>query len=857
MIFIKKNKLLGFEMKRKLLFFMLILCSLKIFSYNTIFEWRYLNDGRFTVYYPEGQYLYAKYAMNSLKEYSSQIDNITGNHRNQKLNIVLEDTGEFHNGSANPIENRLKLFMNTPNTHGNLNSQEWLNMLVIHEYTHQSHLTNAKNFPLQCSNIFGNVFSPNLYSPMWIVEGITVRNESSFSPYMGRLNNGYYTEIINAQMRDDMFQDHIIANYPIEDFPLGNYYVYGGAFIQWLADQYGEEKLAKFFDAYGSKFRNILIGSFFPKYSLDKAAKRSFNKSFPQLFTQWKNYIAMSADFTKDTKTVNIKHDWKNTILVSNLTTDNRNNLYFFETKHYFNHYRKNIIKYNVNSESNKIIYTSNSSLSANLEIKEHTLYFSEAEGDFTGNNLANFGYSGTSVLKKIDLDNNSLISTIFKKSFKDFTVAENGVIYYTCEDINSMTSSLFKYSNNHHTLIKNYPFLISELVYSDNKIYCTYKYPNSSWDIGEISLLDSTFSPVIKTYSQEKNISIDNNMLIFTSNQSNKSQAYSIDLSNKEIKKISNNFYADMPNIVQNKLYYKSISGKGERVSEARLVELPAKLNLVEDSRLITLIDDDYEEEHAIGESLSQMLVPYVRQPFGILSSDGIGFFDLAANWFIDSKGKGNLQANISTKLFSPLLLNYNLTNQDYDYLSAQLRIYNSQVNWLNSADLLGQTNFNDSKLLGNQLLFKKYNSSLLNYYMYDLNSRGYKNNLVLTHYFKDITLRADIERVSDYDEDPIFAEKDIKSGITSYNEYGIEADFNIYKVRKGFWTPNIAMKDIDLSLGIYQNNYKSSSQITYGKISTKTDIFSANVLNFNLEVGAYFNSENITPVLEIGMGY
>lgn len=841
-------------MKKNILFIVLLLSILNIFAYTTIFEWRYLKDGRFTIYYPQGQYLYAKYAMNTLKEYAQVIDQTTGNKREQHVNIVLEDTGEYHNGLANPLENKLKLFLNTPPTSGSFTSQEWLNMLVIHEYTHHSHLTHAKLEPLLLSRIFGNVFSPNLYSPMWIVEGITVRNESYFSPYMGRLNNGYYTEIINAQLRDDKFQNHIKANYYLDDFPTGNYYIYGGAFVKWLADVYGEDKLTKFFDKYGSNLANIIFGSLVPKYTLDRTANKVFDKSFPELFEQWKNYLELSANFDKDMISQNIDHQWDNTILVSNLTSDDQNRLFFFETKRYFNHYRNQIISHDIGLQKSQIIYKSNSTLTTNMEIHDNTLYFSEEESDFLGNNLEFNGYSGTSVLKKLKLDDNNSTSIILQAPFKDFTVANTKVIYYTIEDINSMTSSLYKFTNNHHSLVKNYPFLLSELVYHDNKIFCTYKYQNSSWDIGVISLSDNSFSEVIKTKSQEKNLSIANNQIIFTSNQGNKSQAYSYDLTTKNIDIISNGFYADMPQVINNNLYYKSISGSGERISYAEISTSPSALNLVDDSRLITIMDDDYEEHNAVGESLAQLMIPYIRQPLGLLTSDGIGYFDISSMWYLDNSGKGVIEANLATKIFSPLYLNYYLTSNDTNNLSANLRLYNSQINWLNYLDLMGQTDFDNNNYLGHQVLFRKFDSTLINKNLFDLEDNGYANKTILSHNFKSVQISGIYEKVEKFDESPNFSENKIYSGKSSYIDYGLVTDFNLVKVRNGFWTPNIAMRDIDLSLGIYQNNYRSDDNVTYFKVSAISDIFVAGLLQFKIESGIYFNENKVRPLIRLG---
>ncbi len=842
-------------MKKFAFLIVILLACANLYPYNSISDWKYINKDRFTIYYPQGQYLYAKYALNNLLEYADKIDDITGNNRRQKVNIVLEDTGEYHNGLANPVENKLKLFINSPSTNGSFTSQEWLNMLVIHEYTHHSHLTSSGKTPLLLSRIFGNIFSPNLYSPMWMVEGITVRNESYFSPYLGRLNSSYYTEILNAQLREGKFQNHISANYPLEDFPLGNYYVYGGGFVKWLSDVYGEEQLTRFYNNYGSNLRNVIWSSLFPKYTLDRSAKKIFNKSFPSLFDQWKNYLEMSANFNKEYKSNYLEYDWDNTVLVNNLTKDKDNNLYFFESKKYFNHYRSNIVKYNTINKESENIYASNSMLTTNMEVCEDNIYFTEDELQFTGNNLANYGYSGTSVLKKMNL-NTHKTKIIFKKAIKDFTIANNKTIYYTIEDNNTGTSSLYKFAKNHHSLIENFPFLIGELVYNktNSKIYCTYKYPNSSWDIGEISIIDNSLTPIVTTLFQEKNLSLTGDSLVFTSIKDNLSQIYSYDLNNGNTNKISGNYYADNSHIINNTLYYKSISAAGERISSSDITQTASDLVLVDDSRLLNILDDDYEERDATSNSLKNLLNPYVRYPFGIFTSDGIGYFDLDAHWNLDSDGKGIFRLNLATKIFSPFQVNIYADSQLDTYISSQVDLYRSQVSWLQNFTLIGQTDFDNNYFIGNQLNFRKYNTDLINKYMRNLDNSGYSNKTIINHNFKKVQVTAFYEKIKDFEESPNFSQVDIEDDNSTYHDYGLQASFNIFKIRDGFWTPNIAMKDIDLNLGIYQNDYKSDSNITYYKVSTVSDYFAASVLRFHVETGFYFNHKKIIPLLSFG---
>lgn len=850
----------------------------------SIFNWKYISNDRFTVFYPKDKYINAKYLLNNISEFAPRIDSLTGNSRKQEVKFVIEESGEYFNGFADSIHDRICFFNNTPTTSTNFVTQDWFNTLAVHEYTHHSHLTNAHNIPKYLSMIMGNIFSPNMYSPMWIVEGITVYNESQHSPYLGRLNDGYYDAIIMSQ-KDDL-PNIVEANYDLRDFPRGAYYIYGSSFIEYLSNTYGEEKLTDFFNYNGSSIFNIFLPNAIPMYTIDRSAKHVFGKNFPQLFKEWNQYYK-NYDFPEDPSKVVPNIDWENTIYISSLTTDFKNNLFYCKIEKYFNHYRTYLCKYDINTKTEYILKQLNSPISTALKYVDNKIYYTVSNEVFAPNNIYNGGFITENRVIEYDLLKDKS-KNILCEDFKSYAINKDNVIYFFSEAKDNKVSILYSFYNGTIKLIKKFPFLVSESIYNNNKLYVNFKYPNSSFDLGIIDLDSLELQVLNKTESIEKNLLINDNILYFTSAFNGYNNAYSFNLINGEIKQLSDKFFACNAFPLTDKngcksLFYMNVGAKGERVSYKPYEEYALKLKTVNKKNLLNICNLEYEEHNAFVKNLSYLYKPYLFTGLILGTGDGIGFLDTTFEMTyndpayadkVDSKFISKLA--IETKFLQPFTIKAQLSNQKfYRNLQASLNIVNSSSNYWRYFDLYGKVNVWEDYISGTNLGFKFFNTNVTDNFEYSYETQGYSNYIQLNQMFKKFSLGLSYEKVNKFNSIPRYSksksisslneehyEESIKIPSYSFDEISLSTKFNLFKVRNGLWTPNIAIKDINSLISANYNNlnerdYENFNGFVYGECGIETELYLFNVLSVTLQNGIYFTNKKYSYFSNVSVSF
>ncbi len=849
-------------MKKSLLLFTILLTCLVLQGYTGPLSWNYINNGRFYVYYPDKFYPYAKYALNNLVTYSDSIDTITGNSRKQDVIVTIEDAGEYYNGSDNPIANRLLFYNNTPRSNDDFIAQDWIKTLAIHEYTHQSHLTNAQNTPLILSKYMGNIFSPNVYSPMWIIEGITVRNESHFNEYQGRLNHGYYSEIVRAKARENKLPTPISANYYLDDYPWGNFYVYGGSFIKYLSDKYGEEKLTAFFNENGGRTFNILFGVVFPRLTLDRSAKKVFGKSFPSLFKEWRYSIKSSLNSYPTSSNYLKGIDWSNVIKVNNVISDDNGNLYFTLIKKKYSSYQYILVKYDTKNETSKILYESDMGLNANLVFDNNKLYFSESEQRYSGNNLMNSGYEEYSVIKCIDLLNGE-VTRVFSDKFKNFEVLDNNKIFYTKENTNKMTSEIFLYDNGIIVKISSLPCLVSELKAYNDDLLLVYKDLGASWDIGILSKESdyTEIGPLINSPYAERNIQIHQKWIVFSSTKDNQFRSFRYNIETKKLEDISNGLYSDNPTVIANKLYFKNIHAKGERVStfEINSKALPlSDFTIQQENDDLHISDRDYKPRNAMLKSLSELYKPYIRTPFVFMGQDGIGYFnyDLAWDWDADEGWSGSI--GLTTKLLNPLILSFDIDNDDNTSMNISLPLYKSNLNLIKNVNLLVETDFREENYYGAQLYVKRRSFDSQTTYLYSHIDNGYYTSNESNIHLKNYKLFMRNTILNNYDTTTILYPENLNEDNNKrYYNLNIGTEFNVWDSYIESWTFNFALKHINLEFGYNYLNIEEEDSYSYLNAGFNTRMFMFNQLSFKTHYGLYINKADIEPYLKISTAF
>jgi hypothetical protein len=202
--------------------------------------------------------------------------------RKTLINIVDETDGA--NGFAGVLpRNAITLFVTAPDGASELDDHEdWLYILVAHEYTHVLHLDTMSGLPNIYNRVFGKTWSPNQAMPRWIIEGIAVYEESKRSA--GGRNRGtrfdQYIRIARHAGKDLRLDE--VSGAP-RNFPRGNAaYVYGSHFLRYVFDRFGDDALREMSHA---------AGGYPVPYAINRQIAKVTGTPFTALYDDWKAYL--------------------------------------------------------------------------------------------------------------------------------------------------------------------------------------------------------------------------------------------------------------------------------------------------------------------------------------------------------------------------------------------------------------------------------------------------------------------------------------------------------------------------------------------------------------------------------------
>ena len=243
---------------------------------------------------------YPKEASSVAKDVSEIAENVYSKLTNDldwkpwgRTHLVLLDKTDDSNGLATVIPaNYLLLYITPPMADSSLdNYKNYLTMLISHEFTHilhidQHHLTSD---PLHA--LFGKIIAPNGLTPGWMREGLAVWQET-LQTGRGRGKSAYTDMVIRSALLENRFPhiDQVAGlgnDWPGSD----SQYLFGGRFWCWLGQKYGEEEILHYIKEYSS---GLWL------FSLNNKARRVFDKSFYQLWKEWKEDLTAQYTPLKD-----------------------------------------------------------------------------------------------------------------------------------------------------------------------------------------------------------------------------------------------------------------------------------------------------------------------------------------------------------------------------------------------------------------------------------------------------------------------------------------------------------------------------------------------------------------------------
>ncbi len=162
-------------------------------SLSPFWDWKTITTEHFRITFPD------KYAPQAQKvaQYYEEAHRVLSDEfywePDHQVQVVLVDHTDAANGMASPVSRfGMLLYLTTPETYFSTTYYEdWLKLLVFHEYTHYLNMDTTRDFYKILRYVFGDVLLPNSLWPSWMLEGLAVYMETKYSN-AGRGRSPYF-----------------------------------------------------------------------------------------------------------------------------------------------------------------------------------------------------------------------------------------------------------------------------------------------------------------------------------------------------------------------------------------------------------------------------------------------------------------------------------------------------------------------------------------------------------------------------------------------------------------------------------------------------------------------------------------
>lgn len=215
-------------------------------------DWFSADSTNFRIHYREGQRLQAQAVARAAERVYPRVTQALQWQPRTRTEIVLYSEFDLANGFATPLPyNFMGVFLAPPDEGELLDNSAWIDLLLVHEFTHAVHLDKVRGAPGVLQRIFGNVpwFIPNLFQPGWMLEGLATWNESDPASGRGRLRSPVFEAWLRTE-RANGFLTLAEINADGRTLPLNKQYLYGAYFMDFLARRHGPDKMGQIVQQY-------------------------------------------------------------------------------------------------------------------------------------------------------------------------------------------------------------------------------------------------------------------------------------------------------------------------------------------------------------------------------------------------------------------------------------------------------------------------------------------------------------------------------------------------------------------------------------------------------------------------------
>jgi WD40 repeat protein len=263
---------------------LLLFCAAPAFAkFDPAFTWTTLETSHFLIHFHQDEEEIAKRTAVIAEDVHDRLVPLIKWDPKGRTHLVLVDSMDDSNGITTPFPyNQITLFITRPVGEpgfGTVAYDEWMRLLITHEYTHILHLDMVHGVPDALQYVFGRLYFPNLFEPIWVIEGLAVYEETEQTSG-GRGRSPGADMIIRMASLEGPFPTLDQMSVFPDSWPSGQVpYLFGGSFTRYIAERYGRDKLAEFTEVYSGRALPFLVES---------SSRKALHRSFDDLWFEWK-----------------------------------------------------------------------------------------------------------------------------------------------------------------------------------------------------------------------------------------------------------------------------------------------------------------------------------------------------------------------------------------------------------------------------------------------------------------------------------------------------------------------------------------------------------------------------------------
>lgn len=259
-----------------------------VYAINPGLDWKTIETDHFRIHFHNGEEALAKKSARIAETVHVELSHAMNWTPEDKTELVLTDEIDFANGAATPLPfNASYLLVTPPNEPNTIEDyDDWLKLLIIHEYTHIIHLDKASGFPRVMRNILGRfiLFFPNALQPSWLVEGLATHFETDVEAGVGRGQSSLFDMMMRTEVSHGL-KPVSQVNLPIRSWPGGtSFYLYGVYFYQFIEQRYGRDALLRYIESNSNRVIPFRVNA---------NTQQIFGKSMTQLWADYEDYLKL------------------------------------------------------------------------------------------------------------------------------------------------------------------------------------------------------------------------------------------------------------------------------------------------------------------------------------------------------------------------------------------------------------------------------------------------------------------------------------------------------------------------------------------------------------------------------------